>query len=97
MSPLWRVNTTHPYRFLREERFAHARLDLTSTPHPRGDIILMANEPQKDPFVAGEEAARENIPAEANPYQEGSEDFALWSAGHERVASAMEAQESEGT
>lgn len=57
----------------------------------------MPNEPQKDPFVEGESAAQKNIPAEANPYQEGSEEFALWSAGHERVASAMEAQESEGT
>ena len=57
----------------------------------------MPNEPQKDPFVEGESAAQKSIPAEANPYQEGSEEFALWSAGHERVASAMEAQESEGT
>jgi len=57
----------------------------------------MANEPQRDPFVEGEGAAQKNIPAEGNPYQEGTEDFALWSAGHERVASAMEAKESEGT
>ena len=57
----------------------------------------MANEPQKDPFVEGESAGGKNIPAEANPYQEGTEDFALWSAGHERVAGAMEALESEGT
>ncbi len=57
----------------------------------------MPNELQKDPFVEGEAAAEKNIPAEANPYQEGTEDFALWSAGHERVASAMEAKESEGT
>lgn len=57
----------------------------------------MPNEPQKDPFVEGESAAQKNIPAEGNPYQDGTEDHALWSAGHERVASAMEAQESEGT
>ena len=56
----------------------------------------MSNEPQKDPFVEGEGAAGQNIPAEANPYQEGSEDFALWSAGHERVATGVEASESEG-
>jgi hypothetical protein len=57
----------------------------------------MPIEPQKDPFVEGETAATQNIPAEANPYQDGSEDFALWSAGHERVATAQEARESEGT
>ncbi|MFL9499043.1 hypothetical protein KQX63_17470 [Rhodopseudomonas palustris] len=50
-----------------------------------------------DPFTLGERAARENIPAEANPYHEGSEEHALWSAGHERVATAREANESEGT
>ncbi|WP_233022285.1 hypothetical protein [Rhodopseudomonas boonkerdii] len=57
----------------------------------------MPNESHRDPFVEGERAARKNIPAEGNPYQDGTEDFALWSAGHERVASAMEARESEGT
>ena len=57
----------------------------------------MANEPQKDPHAEGERAARENLPAEANPYQDGTEEYALWSAGHERVAGAIEASESEGT
>lgn len=50
-----------------------------------------------DPFEAGQRAAREGIPAEANPYQDGSEEHSLWSAGHERVAGAIEASESEGT
>lgn len=50
-----------------------------------------------DPFTLGERAARENIPAEANPYHEGSEEHALWSAGHERVATGLEANQSEGT
>jgi hypothetical protein len=50
-----------------------------------------------DPFELGQRAARENIPAEGNPYQEGSEQHALWAAGHEQIASAAEAQESEGT
>ncbi|ABE40507.1 hypothetical protein [Rhodopseudomonas pseudopalustris] len=49
-----------------------------------------------DPFELGERAARLNIPAEANPYQDGSEEHALWAAGHERFASAIEATESEG-
>lgn len=49
-----------------------------------------------DPFELGESAARDAIPAEANPYPEGTEDFALWAAGHERVATAVEASESEG-
>ena len=50
-----------------------------------------------DPFEQGERAARQNIPAEANPYQDGSEEHALWVAGHEKVASAREANESEDT
>ena len=54
------------------------------------------SDPQKDPFEAGELAAQENIPAEANPYQDGSEEHSLWSAGHERVAGEIEANESEG-
>ncbi|WP_456618240.1 MULTISPECIES: hypothetical protein [unclassified Bradyrhizobium] len=50
----------------------------------------------RDPFTEGECAARENIPAEANPYQDGSDEHALWAAGHERIASATEARASEG-
>jgi hypothetical protein len=50
-----------------------------------------------DPFEQGERAAREKIPAEANPYQQGSEQYALWASGHERVAGAIEAGEAEGT
>jgi hypothetical protein len=50
-----------------------------------------------DPFEQGQRAAQENIPAEANPYQDGSEQHALWAAGHEQVASAAEAGESEGS
>jgi hypothetical protein len=57
----------------------------------------MADPPDKDPFEEGQRAASENIPAEANPYQDGSEEHALWSTGHERVASAVEASESEGS
>jgi hypothetical protein len=50
-----------------------------------------------DPFEQGENAASQNIPAEANPYQDGSEEHALWAAGHEKVARAREAKESEGS
>jgi hypothetical protein len=56
----------------------------------------MSNDPQKDPFEEGERAARASIPAEANPYQDGTEEHALWSAGHERTAGEMEANEAEG-
>ena len=56
---------------------------------------LMNSDP--DPFEQGERAAGQNIPAEANPYQDGSEQHALWAAGHEKVAGAREASESEGT
>jgi hypothetical protein len=55
---------------------------------------VMTTDP--DPFEQGERAARDNIPAEANPYQDGSEQHALWASGHERVATAIEAGESEG-
>ena len=45
---------------------------------------IMTTDP--DPFEQGQRAARENIPAEGNPYQDGSEEHALWAAGHEQVA-----------
>src|ERR1700721_1514866 len=51
--------------------------------------------PDPDPFEQGQRAARENIPAEGNPYQDGSEQHALWAAGHEQVAGSAEAGESE--
>ena len=44
--------------------------------------------PDPDPFEQGERAAREGIPAEANPYQDGSEQHALWAAGHEKISRA---------
>ncbi len=50
-----------------------------------------------DPFAQGQRAARENIPAESNPYQDGSKEHSLWAAGHEQVASSMEGSESERT
>ena len=48
-----------------------------------------------DPFADGERAARLGIPAEANPYPAGSDKNALWQNGHERIAAAVEAGESE--
>jgi hypothetical protein len=50
-----------------------------------------------DPYEEGQQAARMNIPAEANPYQDGSEQHSLWAAGHEKIAVAIEAGESEGS
>lgn len=50
-----------------------------------------------DPFEQGQRAARKNIPAEANPYREGSEEHSLWAAGHEGVAGGPRPQESEDT
>ena len=49
-----------------------------------------------DPFEEGQRAALENIPAEGNPYQDGSQEHALWAAGHEEAAGEIEADESEG-
>jgi hypothetical protein len=51
--------------------------------------------PDPDPFELGQRAAREGIPAEANPYQDGSEQHSLWAAGHEEVAGETEAGEAE--
>lgn len=48
-----------------------------------------------DPFEQGQHAARDNIPAKGNPYQDGTEQHALWAAGHEQVAGAAKASESE--
>ena len=53
--------------------------------------------PDPDPFEQGQQAARKNIPAEANPHPQGSEQHSLWSAGHEKAAGEIEANESEGT
>ena len=50
-----------------------------------------------DPFEQGQQAARKNIPAEANPYTDGTEQHSLWSTGHEKVAGEIEANESEGS
>jgi hypothetical protein len=50
---------------------------------------------EPDPFEQGQRAARENIPADGNPYQDGSQQHALWAAGHEQVAGV--AEQPEGT
>ena len=49
-----------------------------------------------DPFEEGQRAARKNIPAEGNPYRDGSEEHSLWAAGHESIAGAAEANEIRG-
>lgn len=56
----------------------------------------MPNNPQ-NPFEEGRKAARENIPAQGNPYEDDSEAHAQWHAGHTEVATAIEAGESENT
>jgi hypothetical protein len=48
-----------------------------------------------NPFEEGRRAARLYIPAEANPYQQGTDEAAQWAEGHARVAGAVEAGESE--
>ena len=50
-----------------------------------------------DPFEEGQRAARKNIPAETNPYRDGTEQHSLWAAGHESIAGEAEASESEDT
>lgn len=80
----------------RELESARLRIKTTRTTAPQdqeGKITMT----DRDPFAEGERAARENIPAEANPYQDGSDEHALWAAGHEKVAGAGEARQSEGS
>ena len=50
-----------------------------------------------DPLEQGQPAAHKNIPAETNPYRDGSDEHVLWAAGHEKSAGEMETNESEGT
>lgn len=52
--------------------------------------------PDPDPFEEGQRAARKKIPAESNPYRDGSEQHSLWAAGHEEASGEAETDESEG-
>src|SRR6186713_770122 len=88
----------HPHRSQgcpAQERQARQSLreDDGASQDQKGQITMT----DRDPFAEGERAARENIPAGANPYQNGSDEHALWSTGHEKVAGAIEARESEGS
>jgi len=49
----------------------------------------------QDRIEEGRRAARQLIPAKANPFQVGTDDHARWAEGHVQVASAIEAGESE--
>jgi hypothetical protein len=44
-----------------------------------------------DPFEQGQAAARKKIPAAGNPYRDGTEQHALWAAGHEEATGEIEA------
>jgi hypothetical protein len=50
---------------------------------------------ESDPFDEGCRAATEGIPAEANPYPDGSDKHALWQDGHEVGAQALESGQTE--
>jgi hypothetical protein len=73
------------------EPFRRRRVEI----EPVEETEIMTTDP--DPFEQGQHAARQSIPAEANPYRDGSEEHSLWAAGHERVAGEAEAGEAEGT
>ena len=51
---------------------------------------------RRNSFDEGCRAASEGIPAEANPYPKEADENVLWKDGHESVASAIEANQSEG-
>ncbi|MDB5484533.1 MAG: hypothetical protein JWR73_2121 [Tardiphaga sp.] len=50
-----------------------------------------------DAYREGQRAAAKDIPAAANPYQDGTKDHEQWAEGHDLVAGAEEANQSEGT
>ena len=52
--------------------------------------------PDPDPFEEGQRAARNKIPAEGNPYRDGSEQHSLWATGHEEATGEAGADESGG-
>ena len=79
---------------LRDALRKSAGISKAATPKNRKGASMNSD---PDPFEQGQRAARQNIPAEANPYRDGSEQHALWAAGHEKVAGAREANESEGS
>jgi hypothetical protein len=82
--------------FQRKRPLSVGRPAITIRPSQLGwDKQIMTTDP--DPYEQGQRAAREHIPAEGNPYQDGSQEHSLWAAGHEEVAGAAEADESEGT
>ena len=50
-----------------------------------------------DAYNEGQRAAAKDIPADANPYKDGSPEHTQWAEGHETVASAKEANQGEGS
>ncbi len=60
---------------------------------PRKEAADQAKQP--DPFDEGCRAAAEGIPAEANPYPDGSDKHALWQDGHEVGSQALESGQTE--
>ena len=94
-SPTCSKNTVFPST----SRTRSARAHRLSKASVKTDLIketkIMTTDP--DPFEQGQHAARKNIPAEGNPYRDGSEEHALWAAGHEEAAGEAEANESEGS
>src|SRR5438105_15423373 len=67
--------------------------ETTSSERGRSSMPTAKTKPEKtkpDPFDEGCRAAAEGIPAEANPYPQGSDKHALWQDGHEVGAQALE-------
>lgn len=46
-------------------------------------------------FEEGRRAAAEDIPADANPYEQETTEQARWAEGHASIAQALEAAQSE--
>src|SRR5450756_1120936 len=91
-SPQEAWHSARPEGRVAQERGAHeGAAERQRKIEPHKEIQIMTD---PDPFEQGERAARNNIPAEANPYRDGSEEHALWAAGHERVAGQAAPDES---
>jgi hypothetical protein len=48
-------------------------------------------------YEEGRRAAADDIPAEANPYDDKTREHARWLEGHTSIAQTLEAAQSEGT
>jgi hypothetical protein len=77
------------------EPFADEAIGWSTSQHGGFAMSNPATTKDRDPFEEGTRAAAEGIPAEANPYPDGTDKHALWADGHEAGAQALESGQTE--